>query len=266
MRKPEIVESLTLAVMVFFVVAVTDVLGFQTEPASSTCAAAFKSNLVAVEVALSPRSEAESEIENCKARASRCEEDLSTLRAEMEKNRPKLPQPTALTLEPTTTALLVLDLTNRCNDPAQPCNRLAPRVKDFLPKARAAKVFTIFTLIFREKDVANGQVWDHFGRLPDEPVLAPDAFDKFVRGEIREMLEKRGIKTVIITGASSNAAVLYTATTAASAFKYKVVIPVDGIIAANRYIEEYILYQFTVLPNRVNESFSFTTLEGIEFK
>lgn len=205
------------------------------------------------------------ELETWRTRATRAEADLAACRTDMEKARPKLPQPVPMTLDPKTTALLVLDLTNRCNDPAQVSSQLAPRVAKFLEKTRAAGVLTIYTIFPAIKDTPVGQVWDKFNRRTDEPVLWPDAFDKFTGGEIRALCEQRGVKTVIVTGASSNFAVLYTATNAARLFEYEVVIPVDGIIAKSRYEDEYTLYQFTVLPSAAKH-FSFTTLEGVTFK
>ena len=207
------------------------------------------------------------ETESWKSRALKAEDELTKLRATVETYKPKLPQPTPLTLDPKTTALLVLDLSNRCNDPAQVCNQLAPRIKDFLPKTRASKVFTVYTVSAGAKDTPQGKVWDNFGALPDEPVITPDAIDKFFGGgELASLLQKRGIKTVIITGASTNNAVLYTATSAARMYKYNVVIPLDGVIAKNSYESEFPIYQFTVLASGANERFSFTTLRDISFK
>ncbi len=208
---------------------------------------------------------AKTEIESWRARALKAEEDLLKCRGEVEKARPKLPQPSPQTLDPKTTALLVLDLTNRCNDPAQVASQIAPRVARFLEKTRAAGVLTVYTIMAGGKDTTQGQVWEKFNRKPDEPVLWPDAYDKFAGGEIRSLCEERGVKTVIVTGASTNFAVLYTSTTAARSFQYNVVIPVDGVIARTRYEDEYSLYQFTVLPGAA-QRFSFSTLEAISFK
>lgn len=211
------------------------------------------------------RAKVKSELEKWRSCALEAEQNLANLRAGMEA-RPKLPQPAPLTLDPRSSALLILDLSNRCNDPAQVASKIAPGINTFLQKARDAKVLTIYTIISHEEGTPLGRPWDKFGRRPDEPVFAPATYDKFHGGEIQSHLEKRGIKTVIVTGASSNFAVLYTATTAAQVFQYDVVIPVDGIIAKTRYEDEYSLYQFTVLPGGTAKLFSFTTLEGITFR
>ncbi len=201
----------------------------------------------------------QAELDGWRKRALQAEKDLAACRP------PKLPQPAPMTLDARTSALLVLDLTNRCNDPAQVASQIAPRINKFIEKTRAAGVLTIYTIMAGGRDTQQGQVWDSFARKPDEPVLWPDAYDKFSGGEIRGFCEQRGVKTVIVTGASSNFAVLYTATTAARLYQYNVVIPVDGIIARTPYEDNYSLYQFTVLPGS-SQRFSFTTLEGITLK
>ncbi len=201
-----------------------------------------------------------------KSRAIKAEEELSQLRAEGEKSKPNLPQPVPVVLDPETTALLVLDLSNRCSNPAQVCSLLVPRIKEFLPKVRAAKVFTVYTIITGEVGTPLGKVWDGFDALPGDPVIAPDAFDKFMGGELYAVLQERGIKTVIITGAATNNAVLFTATSAAKVHKYNVVIPYDGVIANGKYESEYPFYQLSVMPGGANTLCSFTTLKGISFR
>jgi nicotinamidase-related amidase len=81
---------------------------------------------------------------------------------------------------------------------------------------------------------------------------------------MRPMLEKRGIKTVICCGASSNQAVLYTATAAVRPFGYTCVIPMDGLIARGDYEHEFTLHQFTILPGGAAEKFKITEFDKIK--
>ncbi|MDP2734706.1 MAG: hypothetical protein Q8P12_00705, partial [bacterium] len=71
---------------------------------------------------------------------------------------------------------------------------------------------------------------------------------------------------VIITGASTNNCVLFTATSAAKMYRYNVVIPLDGVIAKGSYESEYPIYQLSIMPSGANSLCSFTTLQGISFK
>jgi len=97
-----------------------------------------------------------------------------------------------------------------------------------------------------------------------EPVIFPLGFDKFYSGELQPMLQKRGIKTVIVCGASSNQAVMYTATAAVRPFGYDCVIPVDGLIARGDYEHEFTLHQFTILPGGAAQKFKITQFDKIK--
>ncbi len=179
---------------------------------------------------------------------------------------PNRPEPKPLTLDSKTTAVLVLDLNARCHDPKQVCSKLTAPLGDFLEKVRAAAVPIIYTVSAAAKGTPLGELAAPLKRKEGEPVIYPDAFDKFVGGELLAFLKEKGAKTLIVTGSSTNAAVLYTATTAARMYRYNVVIPMDGAIAAGKYEQEYSFHQFTVLPGEANKQFQFTNLSMITFR
>ena len=178
---------------------------------------------------------------------------------------PNRPIPKEVTVDPKTTALLVLDLNARCENPEERCHKLLEPVAKFLPRAREARMFVVYTASDRYKGTAEERMPRVFKQQSDEPVLFPPAFDKFYSGELQPMLQKRGIKTVIVCGASSNQAVLYTATAAVRPFGYDVVIPVDGLIARGDYEHEFTLHQFTILPGGAAEKFKITEFDKIKF-
>jgi nicotinamidase-related amidase len=171
-----------------------------------------------------------------------------------------------MTLDSKTTAILVLDLNARCDDPKQVCSKITAPVGNFLEKARAAGVPVIYTVSAAAKGKPIGELAVPLKRKESEPVIYPDAFDKFVGGELQTFLKEKGAKTLIVTGSSTNAAVLYTATTAARMHRYNIVIPMDGVNASARYEHEYSLHQFTVLPSEANKLFQFTNLSMITFR
>lgn len=179
---------------------------------------------------------------------------------------PNRPEAKPLTLDRKTTAVLVLDLNARCDDPKQVCSKLAAPVGDFLEKARAAAVPIIYTVSLSAKGKPIGEMAAPLKRKDGEPVIYPDAFDKFVGGELEAWLKEKGAKTLIVTGSSTNSAVLYTVTTATRIHRYNVVIPMDGVNAATPYEQEYSLHQFTVLPGGANKLFQFTNLSMISFQ
>ena len=179
---------------------------------------------------------------------------------------PNRPEAKPLALDGKSTAVLVLDLNARCQDTKQVCSKLMTPVGEFLEKTRAAGVPIIYTVSAAAKGTPLGEVAAPLKHKPSETVIYPDAFDKFVGGELQAWLKEKGAKTLIITGSSSNAAVLYTATSAARMHRYNVFIPMDGINASTPYEEEYSIHQFTVLPSQANKLFQFTKLSMITFR
>lgn len=179
---------------------------------------------------------------------------------------PNRPEPKPITLDAKTAAVLVLDLNARCHDPKQICSKLVSPLGEFLEKARAAGVPIIYSVSASAKGKPLGEVATPLKRRESEPVIYPDGFDKFLGGELEAWLKEKGAKTLIVTGASTNSAVLYTATTAARMHRYNVVVPMDGMVAANKYEQEYTFHQFTVLPSDANKQFQFTNLGMITFK
>jgi len=179
---------------------------------------------------------------------------------------PNRPEAKPLTLDIKTTAILVLDMNARCDDPKQVCSKIAEPLGVFLDKARAAGVPIIYTVSATVKGKPLGELAMPLKKKEGETVIYPDAFDKFVGGELQAWLKDKGAKTLVITGSSTNAAVLYTATSAARMHRYGVVIPMDGVNAATQYEHEYSLHQFTVLPSEANKLFQFTRLSMITFR
>jgi nicotinamidase-related amidase len=186
--------------------------------------------------------------------------------SETNEKAPRRPEPMAVEVDRRTTALLVLDLSARCEDPELICHALLPGVAGFLQKARAAGILTVFSVSASQRGTPMEKVARQLQRRDDEPVIYPDGFDKFTDGELQRILEPRGIDTLIITGSASNVAVLYTATAAARIHRYQIIVPVDGINARTEYAHEYSLYQLSVLPGGVYKRIRFSTLGMITFK
>jgi nicotinamidase-related amidase len=179
---------------------------------------------------------------------------------------PNRPEPKPVTLDSKSSAILVLDLNARCDDPKQVCSKIVAPVGEFLDKARAAAVPIIYSVSASAKGKPIGQIAAPLKYKEGEVIIYPDGFDKFVSGELQAWLKERGAKTLVVTGSSTNSAVLYTATTAARMYRYPVVIALDGVNANTRYEHEYAIHQFTVLPSEANKLFQFTTLSMLTFR
>jgi nicotinamidase-related amidase len=191
---------------------------------------------------------------------------LAAAVASASEEAPNRPEPKPVMLDSKSTAVLVLDLNARCDDPKQVCSKITAPLGDFLDKARAASVPIIYTVSTAAKGKPIGELSAPLRRKENEVIIYPDGFDKFYSGELQPLLKDRGVKTLIITGSSTNSAVLYTATTAARMHRYTVVIPMDGVNAETRYEHEYAIHQFTVLPSEANKLFQFTKLSMISFR
>jgi nicotinamidase-related amidase len=134
-------------------------------------------------------------------------------------------------------------------------------VADFLEKARSAETPVIFTGMYAQRDAPVDPILQ---RRRLEPLFYPDGFDKFTGGELQGLLEERRVQNLVVTGASTNICVMYTATTAARIYHYDTYIPLDGVYSEIAYHHEYALHQLSVLPTSATP-LRFTTLSMIEF-
>ncbi len=156
---------------------------------------------------------------------------------------PAAPVLKSVTVDPKTTALLMLDFMNQNCGKRPRCLDTIPAMKKLLEEARAHKVPVVYSIIANStpadviKDVAP---------LADEPhVLAGP--DKFLRTDLEKILKDKGITTVIVTGTASNGAVLYTGSGAA--FRgLNVIVPVDGLSAVDAYADYSTVFTFMNAP------------------
>jgi len=167
---------------------------------------------------------------------------------------PPPPQLKSVTLNPKTTALLVIDLIKQtCNEKGRPrCVASIPKVEKLLAAARASGVTVIYTLFPSPapEKFANpviGDVLPAVAPKGDEPV-AISFVDKFILRDkdtgLQQMLKDKGITTVVLVGGSSHNGVLFTAVSAA--FRgFEVIVPVDGISGNNSYEDQLAAYTLT---------------------
>jgi nicotinamidase-related amidase len=153
---------------------------------------------------------------------------------------PPVPELRAVTVDPRTTALLVLDFM-KGNCGARPrCLATLPNVKKLLDAARAHNVMVVYNL------TGTGKIEDMV-----DPSLAPRAgellvkgsggADKFVNSNLDGGLKEKGIRTVIVTGTSAQGAVGGT-TNGAAQRGYKAVVPVDTMSGEDAFNELYAIW------------------------
>jgi len=171
------------------------------------------------------------------------------------------PPPTlkSVTVDPSTTALLMLDFMNQNCGKRPRCLATVPAMKKLLAAARAAKVTVVYSLIAK---TTPADVIKDLAPLANDPHVLSGP-DKFLHTDLEKILKDKGIKTVITVGTSSNGAVLYTASGAV--FRgMKAIVPVDGMSAVDPYADLSTVFTFTNAP-RLSTEATLTRSDMIKF-
>jgi nicotinamidase-related amidase len=156
---------------------------------------------------------------------------------------PAAPELKAVTVDPKTTALLMLDFMPANCGKNERCLATLPAMKKLLERARAAKMSVVYTVI---ANTTAADVLKDVAPLADEPSVRSGP-DKFVNTDLEKILKDKGITTVITVGTASNGAVLFTA--AGAVFRgMNVIVPVDGMSARDPYAELSTVFTFTSAP------------------
>ena len=124
---------------------------------------------------------------------------------------PPAPALKPVTVEPKTTALLMLDFMNQNCGKRPRCIATIPAMKKLLAAARAAKATVVYSII---ANTTPSDVIKDVAPQADEPHVLSGP-DKFLHTDLEKILKDKGIKTVIAVGTASNGAVLFTAAGAA---------------------------------------------------
>src|SRR5437879_13670907 len=98
---------------------------------------------------------------------------------------PNKPVPQDVTVDSKTTALLVLDLNCRCENPEEPCYKLINPVAKFLDRARQAYMFIVYTVADRYRGTAAARMPHAFKQRDDEPYIMSAAFDNCYSCELQ---------------------------------------------------------------------------------
>jgi nicotinamidase-related amidase len=151
---------------------------------------------------------------------------------------PPAPELKPVTVDPKTTALLVLDFM-KGNCGARPrCIATVPNVKKLLDAARAHDMMVYYTLVGQDPTPAGMVDQSLVPRAGEFLIKGSGGADKFINSNLDQGLKDKGIKTVIVTGTSAQGAVGGTSNGAAQR-GYKAVVPVDGMSAEDAFNELY---------------------------
>jgi nicotinamidase-related amidase len=188
---------------------------------------------------------------------------------------PPPPELKSVTLEPKTTALLVMDLIKQlCNEQNRPrCVASIPKVAKLLAAARDNGVTVVYTIVPSVGPNAPppviGDTIPAIAPKGDEPVVT-SAVDKFIlRNQdtgLEKMLKDKGITSVITVGTAVHGAVLYTAS-AAALRGFDVIVPVDGMSGNGQivYDEQAVAFILTHAPV-LSPKITLTSVDMVKFK
>ena len=160
------------------------------------------------------------------------------------------PELKAVTIDPKTTALLVLDIVKgACNDQRRPrCVASVPAIAKLIENARAKGLTVIHTV--PGKGTA-ADILPQVAPKQGEQLITGTVAEKFVRTDLEKILKDKGITTIIPVGTAAHGAILYTSSQAAF-LGIKVVVPVDGASSENSYAEQAVVWLLARAPGVSN--------------
>jgi nicotinamidase-related amidase len=158
---------------------------------------------------------------------------------------PPAPELKAVTVDPRTTALLMLDFVPQsCSQQRRPrCLATLSKAKKLLAEARAKDMLVVYSLT----PVGSiGETLPEVAPTGKEPFVQ-SGVDKFYKTNLEQILKDKDIKTVIVIGTGANGTVIYTASGAVLR-GMKVIVPVDVVSDVNVYMEQYVAYHLMNAP------------------
>ncbi len=188
------------------------------------------------------------------ARAGNIIEEWANVKA------PPAPELKAVTVDPKTTALLLLDLINPNCTSRPRCAASMPAMKKLLGEARAHGVLVVYSLAGK---ATAANILPDIAPAAGDPIVH-SGVDKFYKTELEKILKDKGIQTVIVNGTGAHGAALYTASGAAIR-GFKVIVPVDGMTAENLYFEQISVWLLVHGTGGIGPKVTLTRSDMIKF-
>ena len=155
---------------------------------------------------------------------------------------PPPPELKEVTVDPSTTALLMLDIMKAGCSARPRCVAAVPNLKRIHDAARAHNMVVWYSLVGAQGKATPDDVMDaSFKPRNTSEWYRQGGPDKFLGSTLNATLKQAGIKTVIICGNSFQGATVGTASGAAQR-GYKVIVPVDCSAGEDMYNEQYATY------------------------
>lgn len=172
---------------------------------------------------------------------------------------PPPPPVKEVTVDAQTTALVMADFVKPICSRYPRCTASLPVAKKVLEAARAAKVLVVYTSIPK---VPISAVEPDVAAEANAPFVQSFT-DKFLNTDLEKILKDHGIKTLVMTGVSSNGAIIETSSEAALR-GFNVVVLLDATSAATTYAEQFVAWQLVNGPV-IAPHITLTTSDKIKF-
>jgi nicotinamidase-related amidase len=177
---------------------------------------------------------------------------------------PPVPVLKSVTVDPKTTALLILDLMKTNCGERPRCAATVPNVQRLLDQARATNTMVLYTLVGPPGATPGDMVSPALAAHDGEWVYQRGP-DKFLGSDLEKRLKDKGIKTVIITGTSAQGVIIGTGSGSAQR-GYQVIVPIDGMSSEDPYMEQYAAWHmYKGGPAIITEHVTLTRSDMIKF-
>jgi len=166
----------------------------------------------------------------------------------------------SVTIDPKTTALLLLDFhpPNCTNRPR--CIASLPQMKKLLTEARAKGVPVVYSV---SGQASPANIMPDLVPASGEPWVRASV-DKFLGTDLEKILKDKGIRTVIVTGTAAHGAVLYTGSEAALR-GMTVIVPVDGMSSEDLFYEQATAWLLAKGTGGIGPKVTLTKIDMIKF-
>ena len=155
---------------------------------------------------------------------------------------PPAPELKDVTVDPSTTALLLLDIMKEGCGARPRCVAAVPNIKKMHDEARAHDMIVWYSLVGSDGKATPDDIMDPAIKPRTGEWYRQGGPDKFLGSTLDPVLKQAGIKTVIICGNSFQGATVGTAQEAVQR-GYKVIVPVDCSAGEDVYHEQYAAFQ-----------------------
>ena len=151
---------------------------------------------------------------------------------------PAKPEIKAVTVDPSTTALLILDMMKSNCGQRPRCVATVPNVKRLHDGARAAGMMIWYSFVGSNNQATPADMVDPGIAARDGEWERQGGPDKFLGSHLEEKLKAHNIKTAIVCGTSFQGVGIGTGSELAQR-GYKVIVPVDCLSSEDAYNEQY---------------------------